>query len=463
MTNNTNDANNHLDQLIDQLTAEQNTKNQKKGKLTIFLGAAPGVGKTYRMLTEVHMLLSNKEDVVIGYIETHGRADVIKLLIKDIEYIPLRLIDYNNNTGVTEFDIDAALERNPKIIIIDELAHTNAVGSRNTRRYQDVLELLNANIDVYTALNIQHVDSLKNIIERITNSKITETVPDYLIEIADQIILIDLPSDELIKRIADGKVYKPESIDHALNNFFRKGNLIALRDLALRKIAKKVNLEVIEYRHNNKINTIWSNNDRLLLILEPGYSSDVIVRHAKREFDKDYTKWFVAYIENYEFKNRTLKEKQDIIDLIDLAKQFGATPVQLVGNNHIDVIKTFVNENNINHIIFGRYKTNLWYKLFGKSLVDKLMDDIPGINIHLVTDEINLNYQTFKNTNTKNIDYYKFLKKILSFATIFTILGLLLHPLVNWVFNENLLLVYILVMMTINKSRGKTSAVMIAL
>ncbi|HLX54491.1 MAG TPA: two-component system sensor histidine kinase KdbD, partial [Aquella sp.] len=251
-----------------QLLEDENIR-AKRGHLKVFLGAAAGVGKTYAMLKAASQLKADGEDVVIGYVETHGRSEVESLLPKDIEYIPLKVIEHKGNI-LKEFDIDAVLKRKPKIIILDELAHTNVIGSRNIKRYQDVLELLNAGISVYTALNIQHIESLNDIVGQITEIRVTETVPDQIIETADEVVLIDIPPEELIERLSEGKIYPKEQIEQALKNFFRKGNLTALRELSLRKTAQKVDKQVLEYRNKEAIENVWASTDKLLLVLEPG-------------------------------------------------------------------------------------------------------------------------------------------------------------------------------------------------
>jgi len=442
-----------------QMLEDENIR-ANRGHLKIFLGAAAGVGKTYAMLKAASQLKADGDDVVIGYIETHGRSGVEALLPQDIEYIPLKVIEHKGNI-LKEFDIDAVLKRKPKIIILDELAHTNVVGSRNIKRYQDVLELLNAGISVYTALNIQHIESLNDIVGQITEIKVTETVPDQIIETADEVVLIDIPPEELIERLSEGKIYPKEQIEQALKNFFRKGNLTALRELSLRKTAQKVDKQVLEYRNKEAIENVWGSTDKLLLVLEPGYAGERIVRHAKNIFNKGYANWYIGYVESPNFEARQLKEKQQIIELLDLAKQLGATVVQLVGSNPAMAIANCVGEFNVNTIVLAQYKLPLYSRLWSTSLVNQLSELIPGVTFNLICKKTK--YEQNNILQKKKTNYPKLGRKVIYFTIVFGLLGLLLHPLTRWISNENLLMVYLLVMIVTNGGRGIGSAIVAAI
>ena len=428
--------------------------SKKKGLLKIFLGAAAGVGKTYAMLKAVSQLKSDGEDVVIGYVETHNREETKSLLPDNVEYIPLKVINYKG-AELKEFDIDTALTRHPAIIVLDELAHTNVIGSRNSKRYQDVLELINAGISVYTALNVQHLESLNNIVEQITEVKIQETVPDAIVENADEVVLIDLPPEELIERLMDGKIYPKDRVNAALTNFFRKGNLTALRELSLRKTAQKVDKQVLEYRTGEDITNVWGSNDKLLLILEAGYSSQKIVRHAKNLYDKGYSEWFVTYVESPKFEKIAAKDKQKIVGLIDLARQLGAIVIQVIGVDEAIAVANAINENNISTVILAQYKIPLYQRLFRESLADRLSDILPNINLNLVGDEAI--WQTSKSKDKLN--YFKIIKKIIYFTSIFSLLGIVCYYLNGFLSPANILLFYLLVMLVANKGRGNLSSV----
>jgi two-component system sensor histidine kinase KdpD len=441
------------EELLKQIASD----NNKRGSLKIFLGAAAGVGKTYAMLKAASQLKAEGEDIVIGYVETHDRVDTKNLLPDNIEYIPLKVINYKDRE-LKEFDIDKTLVRHPSIVILDELAHTNATGSRNSKRYQDVLELLNAGISVYTALNVQHLESLNNIVEQITEIKINETVPDQIIENADEVVLIDLPPEELIERLTEGKIYPKDRIEASLANFFRKGNLTALRELSLRKTAQKVDKQVLEYRNQEAIANVWASNDKLLLVLEPGYSSERIIRHAKNLFDKGFSDWLVGYVESPRFEKICHKDKQKIVDLLDLSKQLGATVIQIIGVDEATAIANTINEYNINSVILAQYKLPLYKRVFSKTLATRLTEIVPGINLNLVSDEIR-----WHTGNTKHkVNYLKITRKVVYFTLIFGLLGLICYPLLNWLSPANILMLYLLVLILANKGRGNLSAVIAA-
>src|SRR5258705_7683354 len=268
---------------------------QHRGKLKIFLGAAAGVGKTYAMLEPVREQKADGVDVPVGYVETHGRAETAALL-QGFEILPARMVDYRG-TALREPDLDAALARRPALILVDELAHTNALGLRHAKRWQDVVELLDAGIDVYTTVNVQHLETLNDVVAKITGVVVRETVPASVFEQADEIELIDLPPDELLERFKDGKVYMPEQAQEAVKNFFRKGNLIALRELALRRTAERVDAQMRVYMHEHAIGKAWPTAERLLVCISPGPESARLVRAAKRMADRLGAPWVAAYVE----------------------------------------------------------------------------------------------------------------------------------------------------------------------
>ncbi|MCC2626334.1 MAG: hypothetical protein K0R14_2207 [Burkholderiales bacterium] len=439
-------------------------QKSKRGRLKIFLGASAGVGKTYAMIKEAVKLKDENVDVVIGYIETHDRPETQKILPDNIEYLPLKALKYNN-ASLAEFDIDAALARNPRAIIVDELAHSNAPGSRNAKRYQDIYELINAGIDVYTALNIQHIESLNDIVMQITNIKVNETVPDQVIRDADEIVIIDLPPEELIERLKNGDIYPKEQIQAALDNFFRKGNLTALREIALRKTAQKIDQQVLEYRNAKDIMQVWPNSDKLLLVLEPGYSSEKMVRYAKNTFDKGFNSWYIGYLDDGTFDKRSHRERQNIAELLDLAKELGATPVEIVGTDQALAISQCVIENNINTLMLAQYRMPLYYRLFGKSLAERVSEIIPEININLINQEENLEYIGYPEHTVKSnlkLNYRKTLLRAIYFLAVFGLLGVLLQPLSYVTNNQNVLLIYLFTILYINRGRGYASSLLAA-
>src|SRR5712664_1792388 len=265
-----------------------------RGRLKIFFGAAAGVGKTYAMLEAARIQRAAGVDVVAGVVETHKRAETDALL-EGLEVLPPRMVEYRG-TALREFDLDGALARRPALILVDELAHTNAPGSRHAKRWQDVVELLDAGINVYTTMNVQHLETLNDVVAKITGVVVRETVPDSVFEQADDVELIDLPPDELLERFKDGKVYMPEQAQEAVKNFFRKGNLIALRELALRRTAERVDAQMRVYMHEHAIGKAWPTVERLLVCISPGPESARLVRAAKRMADRLGAPWVAAYV-----------------------------------------------------------------------------------------------------------------------------------------------------------------------
>src|SRR5271165_4083910 len=264
----------------DALLEAARRESEQIGRLKIFVGAAPGVGKTYEMLQSAHAKLKAGVDVVVGIVETHRRAET-EALLRGLEAIPRRRIEYRGQF-IKELDLDAVIARRPQLVLVDELAHTNAPGSRHPKRYLDVEELLAAGIDVYTTLNIQHVESLNDVVAQITRIRVRETVPDSVIERADDIELIDLTPQDLIQRLRDGKVYVPQQAERAVRHYFQPGNLTALRELALRRTAQRVDDQMVDYMRSHAIPGPWAAGERVLVCVEGGTRATAVVRHAKR-------------------------------------------------------------------------------------------------------------------------------------------------------------------------------------
>jgi two-component system sensor histidine kinase KdpD len=267
------------DALLAQISEDET--RAARGHLKVFFGASPGVGKTYAMLAEARRLREEGRDVVVGVVETHGRADTARL-IAGLELLPRVKFEHRDRT-LEEFDLDAALARKPAVLLVDELAHTNAPGSRHPKRYQDVLELLAAGIDVYTTVNVQHIESLNDIVGGITGIKVRETLPDRVFDQADEVMLVDLPPDDLLHRLREGKVYLGEQAERAVQNFFRKGNLLALRELALRRTADRVDTQMRTYRREHVAGApAWQARDALLVGVGPRGGDEAVVRAAAR-------------------------------------------------------------------------------------------------------------------------------------------------------------------------------------
>ncbi|MGA7983861.1 MAG: two-component system sensor histidine kinase KdbD, partial [Burkholderiales bacterium] len=307
----------------------------RRGKLKVFFGATAGVGKTYKMLEEARALKARGVDVVVGYVEPHGRADT-ETLLEGLERLPYLLVRYRG-TLLRDFDLDAALARKPALLLVDELAHTNpAEGEprpRHAKRCQDVEELLAAGIDVYTTVNVQHIESLNDVVAGITGVRMQETVPDRVFESADEVELIDLPPDELLERLHAGKIYVPEQVRHAIDNFFRKGNLIALRELALRTTADRVDAAMREYREGEAIGAIWAAGERLLVAIGPDEQAERLIRAGKRMATALHAEWIVVYVETPDLLRLKEAERDRRIALLRLAESLGAEAVTLGGSS----------------------------------------------------------------------------------------------------------------------------------
>ncbi len=410
----------------------------KRGRLKIFFGAMAGVGKTYTMLESAKALQDNGVDVVIGVVETHGRKETIALL-DGFEILAPNKIEYRN-TLFSEFDIDAALKRKPDLILIDELAHTNIQGSRHPKRWQDVDELLNAGIDVYTTLNVQHVESLNDIVQQITKIPIRERVPDSFIEKADEIELVDLPPDELIERMKEGKVYFPEQATRALENFFRKGNLIALRELALRTTAERVDAQMEQYRESNRIHEPWPTADRILVCISPSPLSIKLVRAAKRMASKMRSQWVVAYVEKGAESSLSAPEKDRVLQTLRLAEQLGAETVRLSGSKVSEELIRYARQSNVAKIIVGKPARPRWREIIFGSVVDELIRLSGVIDIYVITGDetpLSTNASTRITPISRSSDY-------IAAVLIVAIATLIARSMFNYFELSNVAMVYML-------------------
>ena len=360
---------------------------QKRGRLKVFLGAAAGVGKTFAMLSLAREKRDEQVDVVVGVVETHGRAETAALL-EGLETLPLRQIEYRG-VRLHEFDLDAALKRRPALIVVDELAHTNAPGSRHPKRWGDVEELLEAGIDVYTALNVQHLDSLKDVVAGITGVEVAETVPDSVLDRANEIELVDLPPDELIERLREGKVYVPHQAERAIKSFFRKGNLIALRELALRRTAERVEEQMRDYREGEGIREVWQAGERILVCIAPGEDGERVIRAGRRLAATLHAEWSVVYVETPKLQRLAPEKRNAILEDLRLAERLGATTLTLSGPDVGDEIVQFARRKNMTKIVLGKpTHTGLQHWLFG-SVVDTVISRAKGIDVYLIGGETN--------------------------------------------------------------------------
>jgi two-component system sensor histidine kinase KdpD len=358
----------------------------KRGKLTVFFGATAGVGKTYAMLEAAQAQHRKGVDIVVGYVEPHGRPET-EALLQGLEVLPYQWIEYRGRR-VREFDLDAALTRKPGVLLVDELAHSNPVGGepepRHAKRWQDVDELLAAGISVYTTVNVQHVESLNDVVAGITGVRMQETVPDAVFEKADEVVLIDTPPDELLERLHAGKVYVPEQVGQAVENFFRKGNLIALRELALRTTAERVDRAMEEYRSGQGIRATWAAGERILVAIGPDEQGERLVRAGKRMAAALHADWIVVYVETPDLLRLSQEKRNQRIALLRLAESLGAEAVTLSGRSVGEALAQYVRERNVTRILIGRPRRPLWRRLFTPSTYGELLKGTRGVDIQVV-------------------------------------------------------------------------------
>jgi two-component system sensor histidine kinase KdpD len=358
-------------------------KREARGHLKIFLGAAPGVGKTYAMLSAARAAKAEGREVVIGLVETHDRPET-EALLHGLEILPRKSVPYRNQL-VREFDLDAALARRPSLLLVDEYAHTNAPGSRHPKRWQDIDELLDAGVDIWTTLNVQHLESLNDVIQQITRVRVRETVPDIVFDRADEIVLVDLPSDELLKRLAEGKVYIQDTAARAINNFFKPQNLTALRELALRRAAKRIDADLVEHMQAHAIEGPWAAGERILACVGPDSVSPTIVRTAKRLADLMGAPWLAVTVERpARAISQATRSKLD--EVLRLAGSLGADTRTLVGNDIPQELLRFARFENVTQIVIGRSRSSWLGELFRRSLPHELVRRVDDIAIHIVTD-----------------------------------------------------------------------------
>ena len=355
---------------------------EQRGKLKIFFGASAGVGKTFAMLAAAQALRRASTDVVVGLLETHGRAETTALL-EGLEQLPPLLLDVQG-APIKEFDLDAALERRPALILVDELAHTNAPGARHPKRWQDVDELLGAGVNVYTTLNVQHIESLNDVVGQITGIRVSETLPDTFFDSADEVELIDLSADELLKRLKEGKVYIPQQIERALDNFFKKGNLIALRELALRQTADRVDAQMREYREEKAIVPVWAAGERILVAVGGDERGERLVRSARRLADALDAEWHAVYVETPSLLRLPQSERNRVLGYLRLAEQLGAKTAVLSGSNIADQLLEYARENNMSRLVMGKPRRGGLQRWLLGSVVDVVSEELRGIELQLV-------------------------------------------------------------------------------
>jgi two-component system, OmpR family, sensor histidine kinase KdpD len=367
----------------DALLREIEHEETKKGRLKIFLGYAPGVGKTFAMLQEAQVLRDRSEDVVVGVVETHRRAETASLLA-GLEVVPLRKIEYRG-VDLKEFDVDAVLRRKPSIVLVDELAHTNAPDSRHLKRYRDVEELLENGIDVYTTVNVQHFESQVDTIEKITGIRVHENVPDTILERADEVQVIDIPLEELSQRLKEGRVYIPEQARRAMENFFQRGNLVALREITLILAARKMGTELLNYMRAKAIVGPWPAGERMMVCIAPSPFAPQLLRKAYNIAKDTNAEWYAVHVSLPSKRELSGHERLYLTEAFNLAEELGAKTVTLTGSDVVEEIRKFGRENNITHIVVGRPLHSRFADMFKNAPVHKLLHAPEQFEIHLIT------------------------------------------------------------------------------
>ncbi|MGB8628362.1 MAG: universal stress protein, partial [Xanthobacteraceae bacterium] len=359
-------------------------EERRAGKLRIFVGAAPGVGKTYEMLQQAHARQKDGYDVVVGIAETHGRRET-EALVEGLEVIPRRRVDYRGQT-LQEMDLDAIIARRPQIVLVDELAHTNVEGSRHPKRYLDVEELLNRGIDVYTTVNIQHIESLNDVVAQITHVRVRETVPDAVFDRADAVELVDLPPHDLIQRLKEGKVYVPKQAERALEHFFSPANLTALRELALRRTAERVDEQLLSEMQARAIQGPWAAGERIVVCVSDDPRSAGLVRYGKRLADRLHGPWAALYVEGRRNLQLTEVERDRIADTLRLAEALGgeAVTIPAVDRSIADDVIGYAHANNVTQIIIGKSVRSRWFEMIHGSVVHDLVRRSGNISVHVI-------------------------------------------------------------------------------
>jgi len=427
---------------------------KKRGKLKIFLGYIAGVGKTYEMLKAAHLRKDEGIDVRIGYIEHHGRRETGELM-EGISSIPIRSIEYHG-VKLPEMDLDAILAAHPQLVLVDELAHTNVPGSRHPKRYQDVEELLAEGIDVYSTLNVQHIESLNDVVARITGVIMQEKVPDRVIDEAAEIEVVDLAPPELLQRLREGKVYVPDMAARAIEQFFNEGNIYALRELALRRAAERVDNQMLEYMQTRSIPGPWPVGEYLLVCIGPGPLAERLIRTARRQADRINARWCALYVETPAHHRLSQKAKEQVDRSLQLAEKLGATTASVFGLNVANSALEYARQHNVTRIIIGKTLRPRWQEYVFGSVVDQLIHNSGPIDVYVISSSKDLP-ETPEDLEpllpaTPPRDYVDSL--ILVVAV--TIIGLLIHSFISPV---NVVMLYLLAVVVIAFKRGLRPAI----
>jgi two-component system sensor histidine kinase KdpD len=358
-------------------------QDRKRARLRVYIGAAPGVGKTYQMLRDGHLLKERGLDVVIGFVETYGRVDT-EAQIGTLEVVPRKHVPYRG-VVIEEMDIDAVLARRPAVTLVDELAHANVPGGRHAKRFEDVLELLEAGIHVMTAVNIQHIETLNDAIARITGVRVRETVPDTFLDRADEVVNVDVTTEELRNRLKHGKVYRPDKIEQALSNFFQKGNLTALRELALRLVADEVSSQAASYRAREGMEPALI-PERVMVCMSSNADNPRVIRTGARIAGRLGARWYAVFVETPRESVARIqpKDREALARNIALAETLGATVVRVKAAKPAEGLIAFARREGITHVVFGQSQRTRWQLLWQGSVIDRFLTDVPDATVQVV-------------------------------------------------------------------------------
>ena len=436
-----------------------------RGKLRIYFGASAGVGKTYAMLSAARRMQAEGRDVIVGIVETHGRNETAALL-DGLEVLPRKEIAYRDK-HIAEFDIDAALARRPALILVDELAHSNAPGSRHPKRWQDVQELLEAGIDVFTAVNVQHLETLNDVVGGITGIRVSETLPDTVFDQADEVVLVDIPADDLLARLSAGKVYQPQQAERASRNFFRKGNLIALRELALRRTADRIGDDVQAYRIEKSINSVWKTDSDLLLCVGPGVNREHVIRSAAQLAGQLNAEWHAVYVETPQLQSLPSVQREHILKTLKLAQDLGATTAVLSGNTVAHEIVNYARSHNFSRIVLGRDHSKWPWQTSHLKLIARDIPDIDLIEIGHVESSASLPSQNMSARPSSILDETSGGKKLRYWPYVWTVAAciftaLLATPLMPHLDLANIVMLFLLAEVLIAVRFGRGPAVLAA-
>ena len=358
-------------------------QDRQRSRLRVYIGAAPGVGKSYQMLRDAHLLRERGLDVVAGFVETYGRPDT-EAQIGSLEVIPRKRVPYRG-VEIEEMDLDAILARRPAVALVDELAHTNAPGCRHAKRFEDVVELLDAGIHVMTAVNIQHIETLNDAIARITGVRVRETVPDTFLDRADEVINVDVTTDELRNRLKQGKVYRPDKVEQALSNFFQKGNLTALRELALRLVADEVGNQAASYRAREGMEPALI-PERVMVCMSSNAENPRVIRTGARIAGRLGARWYAVFVETPRESAARIqpRDREALAKNISLAETLGATVVRVRAAKPADGLIAFARREGITHVVFGQSQRSRWQILVQGSVIDRFLTDVPDATVQVV-------------------------------------------------------------------------------